>query len=112
MEAEDKTTERLRFDGELTIASADVLHKRLLDALRTHHAVEVDCSAATEIDVSFVQLLIAASRAAREWGKSFTVTGIAQSALGSALARAGLACATDEHGTPGDILRTRERAAA
>jgi hypothetical protein len=53
-------TFRLLLEGALTIRTIDTVRAGLVDALARHPAVAVDCSAATEVDVSLVQLLLAA----------------------------------------------------
>jgi len=46
----------------LTVAYADQLHEQIAEALQNHAKIALDCSAATEMDVSFLQILLGASR--------------------------------------------------
>lgn len=52
----------LTFDGALGIANADAIRETLLAAMSEADTVEIDCDAATTIDISFIQLLIGAQR--------------------------------------------------
>jgi anti-anti-sigma regulatory factor len=54
----------LALDGALTIRTAEAVSAKLLDAIREHTCLSIDCSAAPEIDLSFIQLLIAARASA------------------------------------------------
>jgi STAS domain len=54
------STGHLAFDGALTIRTAEAVCAQLLDAIKQHTSLSIDCSAATEVDLSFIQLLIAA----------------------------------------------------
>lgn len=80
---------RLVFSGALTIQSADGVYSSLTEALARHAAVVVDCTAATEIDLSFIQLLLAARRSAQGSGKSVVLSAPAGGALLNALSRGG-----------------------
>lgn len=57
------TLKIVELSGSLTIANADATRESLLAAMDEGAPVEVDISGATEIDLSLVQLLIAARRA-------------------------------------------------
>jgi anti-anti-sigma regulatory factor len=51
--------------------------------------VLIDCAGADEVDVSFIQLLIAARRAAQRNGKQLRLAAPPEGALQAALTRAG-----------------------
>jgi hypothetical protein len=69
-----------------TMRTIEDLRDAVLDALRAHTSVELDCSAVTEADLSFIQLLDAARKFAAREGRSLHVTGPISPVL-SALAR-------------------------
>ena len=56
----------LRLTGPLTLPHAESIQASILDALDAAPAVSLDLSAATEIDTSFLQILIAANKAAAQ----------------------------------------------
>ncbi|EWY41634.1 hypothetical protein N825_24105 [Skermanella stibiiresistens SB22] len=86
----EKKTILVRFAGSLTVPEAAHIRSSLLDAFRDGDSVEVDCSGATDVDLSFVQLLLAARRTAVKLGKSITLSAPAAGALLDTLARGGL----------------------
>jgi len=92
---EEASLHCLRFGGALTLRCVDVMHGQLLNALRAHEAVTVDCSQATEIDISFIQLLLAARRTARDWGKTLILAAPAHGPLREALIRGGFLSTLD-----------------
>jgi len=61
--ARNTTWELLVLEGELTVANAAALRRRMLDALQG--PLDVDLSAVTHIDCAGLQLLIMLSREAR-----------------------------------------------
>jgi MFS superfamily sulfate permease-like transporter len=79
----------VRLDGPLTVATADATKTMLIKALDGDSFV-VDCAGATEIDLSFVQLVIAARRAAELRGKTVRLAAPASGTLHDVLDRAGL----------------------
>lgn len=81
---------RLVFDGALGIRNIGAIHARLLQALAEQPALWIDCRAAESVDLSFVQLLLAARLCARRDGKTLQLAAPAGGALRTALARAGL----------------------
>jgi len=80
----------VRLSGPLTIQTAEAVHQRLCAALSEGGPVTVDCAAASEIDVTFIQLLLAARRGAAETGRDFALAGPAEGALLKTLRQAGL----------------------
>ena len=51
---------RLVLLGALTMHTADAIRTDLLEAIDTHAKISIDCSGVEEVDLSFIQLLIAA----------------------------------------------------
>ena len=80
-------------DGCLTIATVEATHARLREALGGAGAVVLDCAQAREIDVTFLQLLVAAQRTAVRAGKSVRLAAPPSGALAEALRRCGFAAA-------------------
>ena len=81
---------RLVFQGRLTVDRAAELKKAFQDALSGGAAIDVDLSKATEVDITFLQLLYAAGRAAIQKGQPFTLPAVHPSAVAKALKAAGL----------------------
>jgi ABC-type transporter Mla MlaB component len=92
--------EYLVLDGSLTVRTIAAVHSKLSNVLQHHAAVAVDCAAATEIDLSFVQLLLAARKTAARAGKTLALARPASGALHDALLRTGLLPPVD--GGPAD----------
>jgi ABC-type transporter Mla MlaB component len=80
---------RLVLDGALTIREIEDMHARLRDTLGAHGDVDVDCGQATDIDLSAVQLLVAARRTAAARGTRLDLVRPAGPALTAALTRGG-----------------------
>jgi anti-anti-sigma regulatory factor len=85
----------VRLDGSLTLNRARDLHGALQEALGSGHPVVVDCADAAEVDVTFLQLLLAARRGADALGRSLSLGQPASGALRLALRRCGLDPAAD-----------------
>jgi anti-anti-sigma regulatory factor len=83
-------TSVLTFSGPATIASCHDIHARLLAALEADGDVAVECSGISEMDISFVQMLLAARRSAEARRKRLTLASPAQGVLLETLSRAGL----------------------
>lgn len=83
----------VRFTGACTIAQAEDIRDTLLEALASCSAegFEIDCNEASEVDLTFIQILIAARRSGETQGKSVTLAAPALGALAQALVSAGLA---------------------
>jgi hypothetical protein len=81
---------RISLGKELGLRDADSIRDRLMDALCAHPAVEVDMSDLSFLDISIVQLLIAAHKLASGRGKTFQIIARADGPLRDAAARAGL----------------------
>lgn len=81
---------RVPFDGALTVRNAEQIHARLLESLRDNATVAIDCAGATDVDLSFVQLVLSARNSATASGKSLSLVSPATDALSETLRRAGL----------------------
>jgi ABC-type transporter Mla MlaB component len=85
----------LDLNGPRTIRYADQTRSLLLDALCAHSAINLDCSAVTEADLSFVQLLISGRMSAELSGKTVTLLHPPGSAFLQTLSKAGFTASRD-----------------
>lgn len=83
------TDTRLVLDGALTIRNAAAIRATLLDTITSNAAVAIDATAAAEVDLSFIQLLIASRVSASSAGKSVTLASHPDGAFLDALTRGG-----------------------
>ena len=96
-------TDHLKFSGPLTVRAAKQIRARLTDALRQYPAVTIDCSGATEVDLSFIQLILSARKSASAAAKTLSLAQPADGALLEALrqrqglGRSGRALARRQH---------------
>jgi anti-anti-sigma regulatory factor len=94
-------TGRLALDGALTIRTAEAVSAKLLEAVNQYSSLSVDCSDVTEVDLSFVQLLIAARVSARLLQKDVALSSRPEGVLLDALTRGGFRVAEgDQQGKP------------
>jgi two-component system chemotaxis sensor kinase CheA len=75
--------------GSLTIATAEATHAKLIEALGGASPITLDCSQASEIDVTFLQLMVAAQRTAAGAGKTVRLAAAPGGVLADALRRCG-----------------------
>lgn len=80
----------IRLEGGIDIASAAELKTLLLQALASGRELRADLEAATELDITAVQLLWAAEREAGRSGRKFTLAGRVLGAIRAAVRDAGL----------------------
>jgi anti-anti-sigma regulatory factor len=80
---------RVKLDGVLTVRTIANTRASLLAALADHPAVLVDCAAAESVDLTFIQLLLAARLSTRQGGKPFSLAAPATGALRAALEQGG-----------------------
>lgn len=85
---------RLVLAGALTIGTADTVHATLRAAIEPTSGVgptdiSIDCSEAGEIDLSFIQLLIAARISAQLLGRAVSLATCPDGALLDTLTRGG-----------------------
>jgi ABC-type transporter Mla MlaB component len=85
----------LMLDGPLTVRHAPQIHARLREALR-QGSVAIDCRAADEVDVSFIQLVLAARRSAAATGRTLRLAHPADATLLDRLRQAGMVRSGDE----------------
>jgi hypothetical protein len=94
---DDQTKRTLRFAGALTLPEAEAIRTSLLAGLHSEaRVVELDCTDASEVDVSFLQIVVAARRTAAMKGKSITFSLPAAGALRDALERGGFIRSPDD----------------
>lgn len=86
-------TKCVKLHGSLTTPTCEETHRAVREALNGGGPVVVDCSEATEIDASFLQILFAVQRAAERSGKTITLAAPLQGVLADALQRRGFAAA-------------------
>jgi phospholipid transport system transporter-binding protein len=79
----------LTLEGSLTTSQAEAVRDAVLDALRNHASVVIDCSGADAIDITFLQTLIAAARTAGDWRKDIRLVSPLPPLLLDALQRCG-----------------------
>ena len=84
---------KLKFVGPLNLRTATETCDGLREALAHHAAVSIDCGAATDIDLSFIQLLVAARSSAQQAGLTVSLAASADGPLLAVLSRAGLRAA-------------------
>jgi hypothetical protein len=78
------------------VRTADDTRAQLLEMTRRHPALEVDCRGADEVDLSFIQLLLAARLSARLADRTIRLAHPASGALRDALQRGGFLTATTD----------------
>lgn len=98
--AEGIEAEVVACSGALTIGHAEEVRDRLYAALETGRDVLVDCTQATNVDLSFIQLLLAAQITAGRRGISLRLRG-GGDALSAAVRAAGLLRADGDFWTGG-----------
>jgi len=86
------TLRRIRLQGAVDIASAAELKRLLLEALAEGSELQVSCERVEDLDVTAVQLLAAARRAALAAGKEFVFTSPPPADVVSSMAEVGLGC--------------------
>ena len=77
--------------GSLTTPRAQATHATIVAALSDHDCVAIDCAGASEMDVSFVQLLVAAHRYALRRGKTVALASPPSGLVAETLLRCGFA---------------------
>ena len=94
MTQETADTVRLVLDGALTMRTIETVHATLREAIepapgKPGAPISIDCSAATETDLTFVQLLVAARISTRLLGTTIGLTARPEGALLDTLTRGG-----------------------
>jgi len=85
----DPDQPRVLFDGARTVRTVANARASLLEALADHSALLVDCDAADTVDLTFIQLLLAARLSAQQAGKRLALAAPASGALLAALGQGG-----------------------
>jgi hypothetical protein len=93
--------DRVVFNGALTVREIKVIHARIAAALHQYPAVTLDCSNATAVDLSFIQLVLSARKSAQGAGKTLALAHGPQGALRNALMQAGMIAQGDDAPVPG-----------
>lgn len=79
----------ISFDGDVTVSNIVQARDELMAALRQDSPIVVDIDGASEIDLTFVQLMESARRKAAETGRDFTLRHPAGGAVLEVLRRGG-----------------------
>lgn len=79
----------LALGGVQTVRTIDAAYRNLTAALAEHATVTLDCSAASEVDLSLIQLLLAAHASALRAGKTVALAAPASGVLQAALMQGG-----------------------
>ena len=83
------SADRLDFDGPLTMRAAETLCATLRTALEASTVVAIDCNAATDVDLSFIQLLLSARLSAGQQSRTLALASRPAGVLLDTLTRAG-----------------------
>lgn len=86
----------LVLQGPLTVREIAAVRDRLLEALSAQQSVQIDCSRADSVDLSFIQLLLSAHKTAQQAGKRLMLAAPANGVLRAALAAGGFATAAPD----------------
>ena len=80
--------------------TAEALCTTLREALAEQPVISIDCSAVTEVDLSFIQLLLAARVSARQADKTLTLVAHPDGPLLDALTRGGFRVTREDDAGP------------
>ena len=81
---------KLTFVGPMNLRTASETCDALREAVAHHAAVTIDCAGVTDIDLSFIQLLVSARRSAQRTDRTLCLAEHPDGVLLAALTRAGL----------------------
>jgi len=79
----------LSLTGSLTTPRAEAIHAEVFAVVSGHPNVAIDCSNASEMDVAFIQILVAAHRFAVKSGKRVALAAPPAGLLAETLKRCG-----------------------
>ena len=79
----------LSLTGSLTTPRAEAIHAEVFAVLSGHSNVAIDCSNASDMDVAFIQILVAADRFAAQPGKTIALASPPAGLLAETLRRCG-----------------------
>jgi len=94
------TDGRLVLDGALTIRHAGAICATLREAIAQCPAVSIDCTAAAEVDLSFIQLLAASRVSASCLGRTVTLSACPDGPLLNTLTRGGFHVTNEDPADP------------
>jgi anti-anti-sigma regulatory factor len=94
----------LSLTGSLTTPRVEAVHAEVFAALSGHPSVAIDCSNANEMDVAFIQILVAAHRFATRSGKRVALASPPTGLLAETLKRCGFPAATRPTGALANVL--------
>ncbi len=94
----------LSLTGSLTTPRAEAIHSEVLAALSGHSSVTVDCSNASDMDVAFIQILVAANRFASQRGKTVALASPPAGLLAETLRRCGFSAPKRPTSALADVL--------
>ncbi|WP_246138571.1 STAS domain-containing protein [Nitrospirillum bahiense] len=80
---------KIVLEGARTLRNAEETHAALVSAMKAHAVLEIDCGALDEVDLSFVQLLLAARKSARNAQRILKLAQPVSGALRDTLHRGG-----------------------
>jgi anti-anti-sigma factor len=87
---QSKNSSVIRLEGTIDIAAAAEFKKSLLQSLGSGNEIRIALDGATDMDVTAVQLIWAARRAAEGTGLAFSLSFAVPASVSSALGKAGL----------------------
>ena len=79
----------LSLTGGLTTPRAEAIHAEVFAVVSGHSNIAIDCSNASEMDVAFIQILVAAQRFAVKSGKTVGLAAPPAGILAETLRRCG-----------------------
>ena len=94
----------LSLTGSLPTHRAEAIHAEVFAVVSGHPNVAVDCSNASEMDVAFIQILIAAHRFAVKSGKSVALAAPPAWLLAETLKRCGFSLPTRPTAALAEVL--------
>lgn len=100
------TASTLSFDGSRTLANANDVRASLINALQASNLVVLECNGLQDVDLTFVQCLLAARRSAAEQGKSLSLAAPAAGSLREVLQRGGFLSTPDASASPDEAFWT------
>jgi len=94
---------RLVLEGALTIHTVESVRATLREAIEPPSGanLSIDCSTATEIDLTFIQLLVATRVGGQLLGRAVSLAAAPDGALLNTLTRGGFAVVRDSEAGPG-----------
>lgn len=82
--------DKVDLSGNLTVRRATEIQSLLLSEIRERRNINLDCTQASDVDLTFVQLLLAARKSADDSGVRLSLTHLDGGVLQTALRRAGV----------------------